>query len=124
MTVASTHDLRLMYLVFPFLIWGALRFQHLGTAPCALIATTLAARGAAMSTGPFAGLDLVVRMVTLQAFNATAVATALLLSAVIAERNAAREAIERTVAQLADVVSQYQPLLLGNVLPPQPPEKR
>ncbi|MFD0203005.1 MULTISPECIES: MASE1 domain-containing protein [Saccharothrix] len=124
MTVASTSDLRLMYLVFPFLIWAALRFQHLGTAPCALIATTLAARGAARSTGPFADLDLVVRMMTLQAFNGTAVLTALLLSAVIAERNAARAAIERTVTQLADVVAQYQPLVLGNLLPPEPPEKR
>ncbi|MFE9749827.1 MASE1 domain-containing protein [Saccharothrix saharensis] len=123
MAVASTHDLRLMYLVFPFLIWAALRFQHLGTAPCALIATTLAARGAARATGPFADLDLVVRMVTLQAFNGTAVLTALLLSAVIAERNAARAAIERTVAQLADVVARYQPLPLGDLLP-KPPEKR
>lgn len=124
MAVATTQDIRLMYLVFPFVIWAALRFQHLGTAPCTLIATTLAARGAAMSSGPFAELDLLVRMVTLQAFNATTVLTALLLSAVIAERNAAREAIERTVSQLADVVSQYRPLLLGNVPPPRPPEKR
>ncbi|MFJ6677001.1 MASE1 domain-containing protein [Actinosynnema sp. NPDC091369] len=123
MAVASTHDLRLMYLVFPFLIWAALRFQHLGTAPCALIATTLAARGAARATGPFADLELVVRMVTLQAFNGTSVLTALLLSAVIAERNAARAAIERTVAQLADVVAQYQPMVLGDLLP-KPPEKR
>jgi hypothetical protein len=52
------------------------------------------------------------------------VLTALLLSAVIAERNAAQQAIERTVAQLADVVQQYQPLLLGNVQPPRRPEKR
>lgn len=124
MAVASTYDLRLMYLVFPFLIWAALRFQHLGTAPCALIASTLAARGAARSTGPFADLDLVVRMVTLQAFNGTAVLTALLLSAVISERNAARAAIERTVTQLADVVARYQPPALGNLLPPKPPEKR
>ncbi|WP_447003089.1 MASE1 domain-containing protein [Saccharothrix isguenensis] len=123
MAVATTHDLRLMYLVFPFLIWAALRFQHPGTTPCALIATTLAARGAAMSSGPFAGLDLFVRMVTLQAFNATTVLTALLLSAVIAERNAAQQAIERTVAQLADVVQQYRPLLLGDALPPRPGEK-
>ena len=88
-----------------------------------MIATTFAARGAARATGPFADLDLVVRMVTLQAFNSTAVLTALLLSAVIAERNAARAAIERTVAQLADVVARYQPLPLGDLLP-KPPEKR
>ncbi|ROP41543.1 MASE1 domain-containing protein [Saccharothrix texasensis] len=124
MAVASTHDLRLMYLVFPFLIWAALRFQHLGTAPCALVASTLAARGAARSTGPFADLDLPVRMVTLQAFNGTAVLTALLLSAVISERNAAREAIERTVTQLAGVVARHQPLALGDLLPPERREKR
>ncbi|XVS62431.1 MASE1 domain-containing protein [Actinosynnema sp. CA-299493] len=124
MAVASTNDLRLMYLVFPFLIWAALRFQHLGTAPCALIATTLAARGAARSTGPFADLELPVRMVTLQAFNGTAVLTALLLSTVISERNAARAAIERTVTQLADVVARYQPPALGDLLPPRPPEER
>lgn len=122
MAVASTNNVRLMYLVFPLLIWAAFRFQHLGTTPCALIATTMAARGAAMSSGPFTDLDLLVRMVTLQTFNGTAVLTALLLSAVITERNAARAAIERSVAQLADVVSQYQPLSLGNLLPPRRPE--
>ncbi|WP_228122336.1 MASE1 domain-containing protein [Saccharothrix syringae] len=122
MAVATTVDIRLMYLVFPFLVWAAFRFQHAGTAPCALIATTLAARGAALSDGPFEGLDLLVRMVTLQAFNGTTVTTALLVSAAIAERNAARSAIERTVDQLADVVSKYQPLLARNVLPPRPPE--
>ena len=53
----------------------------------------------------------------------TAVLTALLLSAVIAERNAAQAAIERTVTQLAEVVARYQPLPLGDLLP-KPPEKR
>lgn len=122
MLIATTTDVRLMYLVYPFLIWAALRFQHLGTAPCALIATTLAARGAAMSTGPFAGMDLLVRMVGLQAYNGTAVLTALLLSTVIAERNAARAAIERTVEQLTEVVGRYQPAPLGDLLPPRRPE--
>ncbi|MFT7839068.1 MASE1 domain-containing protein [Saccharothrix sp. BKS2] len=124
MAMATVVDIRLMYLVFPFLIWAAFRFQHVGTAPCALIAAVLAARAATWATGPFEGLELVVRMVTLQAFNGTAVTTALLLSAVIAERNAARSAIERTVAQLSEVVSQYRPLLSRNVLPPRPPEAR
>jgi integral membrane sensor domain MASE1 len=124
MAMATTVDIRLMYLVFPFLIWAAFRFQHAGTAPCALIATLLAAHGAARATGPFEELELLVRMVMLQAFNGTVVTTALLLSAVVAERNAARSAIERTVAQLSEVVSQYQPLLVRNVLPPKSPEAR
>ncbi|GAA1298215.1 MASE1 domain-containing protein [Saccharothrix xinjiangensis] len=124
MAVATTTDIRLMYLVFPFLIWAAFRFGHAGTAPCALIAAVLAAHGATRASGPFEGLELLVRMVTLQAFNGTVVTTALLLSAVVAERNAARAAIERTVAQLTDVVSRHRPLLVRDVPPPRPPEAR
>lgn len=124
MVVATTTDIRLMYLVFPFLIWAAFRFRHAGTAPCALVATVVAAHAATRATGPFEGLELLVRMVTLQAFNGTVVTTALLLSAVIAERNAARSAIERTVAQLSEVVAQYQPLLVRDVPPTRRPEAR
>ncbi|MEU6152926.1 MASE1 domain-containing protein [Actinosynnema sp. NPDC047251] len=124
MLIAASSPLRLLYLVFPFAIWGALRFQHLGAAPCALIATVLAARGAAAGIGPFANLDLLQRMVTLQAFNGTVALTTLVLSAVISERNAARRAIERTCAQLTDVVEAYRPLLLGNGVRPEPPDGR
>ncbi len=124
MVIAAASPVRLLYLVFPFAIWGALRFQHLGSAPCALIAAVFAARGAALGIGPFANLDLLHRMVTLQAFNGTVALTTLVLSAVIAERNEARKAIERTCAQLSDVVAAYQPLLLGNALPPTRPDPR
>jgi len=124
MVIAANSPVRLLYVVFPFAVWGALRFQHLGSAPCALIASVMASRGAAAGIGPFAHLDLVHRMVTLQAFTTTVVLTTLVLSAVIAERNEARRAIERTCAQLSDVVSQYQPLLLGKALPPTHPDAR
>ncbi|MEV0679429.1 MASE1 domain-containing protein [Actinosynnema sp. NPDC050436] len=124
MVVAASSPLRLLYLVFPFAIWGALRFQHIGAAPCALIATVMAARGAAAGIGPFASLDLLSRMVTLQAFNGTVALTTLVLSAVISERNEARRAIERTCAQLTDVVEAYRPLLLGNGVRPERPEGR
>ncbi|GGP61928.1 MASE1 domain-containing protein [Saccharothrix coeruleofusca] len=118
MLVATTDLARLLYLLFPFLIWGALRFQHLGTAPCALIACVVAARGASVGAGPFSGSDLAVDMVTLQAYNGTVVLSGLVLSAVIAERNAGRRAIERTCAQLAEVVAKYPPPL-GELLPEQ-----
>ncbi|WP_433262456.1 MASE1 domain-containing protein [Actinosynnema sp. CS-041913] len=124
MVIAATSPVRLLYVVFPFAIWGALRFQHLGAAPCALIATVMAARGAAAGIGPFAALDVFHRMVMLQAFNVTVALTTLVLSAVIAERNEARRAIERTCAQLTDVVQQYQPLLSRDALPPTRPDAR
>ncbi|WP_308258617.1 MASE1 domain-containing protein [Saccharothrix obliqua] len=124
MVIAATSPMRLLYLVFPFAIWGALRFQHLGAAPCALVATMMAARGAAAGIGPFAHMDVLARMVTLQAFNGTVALTTLVLSAVIAERNEARKAIERTCAQLSEVVAAYQPLLLGDGLPTKRPDAR
>lgn len=114
----TTYSGSLLFLSFPFLIWAAVRFQHIGTAPCALIVVTLAVRAAAADTGPFAGLDLFQQMVTLQTFNVSVTLTALLLAAVVTERNAAREAIERTCAHLAEVVAQYPPLLHKRVLGP------
>ncbi|GAA0236005.1 MASE1 domain-containing protein [Saccharothrix mutabilis subsp. mutabilis] len=110
---------RMTFIVFPFLIWAALRFQHIGSAPCSFVTAVVAARGAAEGTGVFSGeFDLVDKMVTLQAFNGTVALTTLVLSAVIAERNAARLAIERTCARLADVVAQYEPLVAGDSRPP------
>ena len=115
-TSSSTH---LLFLVFPFLIWAALRFQHIGAAPCALVVVVAAVHAAAMASGPFAGLDLVAGMVTLQAFNGSVVLTTLLLSAIVSQRNAALQAIERTCAQLAEVVGRYQPLLLRGIISPE-----
>ncbi|MEU7532155.1 MASE1 domain-containing protein [Saccharothrix sp. NPDC042600] len=117
--------LRMTFIVFPFLIWAALRFQHIGSAPCSFVTAVVAARGAAEGTGVFSGdFDLVDKMVTLQAFNGTVALTTLVLSAVIAERNAARRAIERTCARLADVVAQYEPLVAGDSRPPESRDAR
>ncbi|RKT56318.1 MASE1 domain-containing protein [Saccharothrix australiensis] len=124
MLVAVNSPVRLLYAVFPFAVWGALRFQHGGAAPCALVAAVLAGHGAAAGTGPFAGLDVVDRMVTVQAFNGTVALTALLLSAVVAERNEARRAVERTCARPTEVVAQYRSLLPADARPPSPPDAR
>ncbi len=114
MMVTSGTKARLMFLIFPLLIWGALRFQHRGAAPCALIATVFASRAAVLSAGPFAGLENAQQnMLGLQAYNGTVALTGLVLAAVIAERDAGRVAIERTVEQLSAVVTSYQPLRLS-----------
>ena len=50
---------------------AALRFQQLGAAPCALVMSVIAAIGAALGDGPFGDLEMVPKMLTLQAFNAS-----------------------------------------------------
>ncbi|MFE6940311.1 MASE1 domain-containing protein [Streptomyces chartreusis] len=111
--VATRSPLNLLFLVIPFLIWAAFRFQLQGAAPCALITSVVAIIAGAADVGPFAGQDLLAKMVILQAFNGTVALTCLLLSATIAERNhtvrALREACERLTEALSRLVPD-QPL--------------
>ncbi|MEV6130290.1 MASE1 domain-containing protein [Streptomyces violaceusniger] len=107
--VATRTEVSLLFLVFPFLIWAALRFQLAGAAPCSLIVSVLAIAATAEGTGPFSHHSLPARMVTLQAFNGSTALTALLLSAIITERNATRRQIERVCAQLAEAVFRLAP---------------
>ncbi|WP_069463944.1 MASE1 domain-containing protein [Actinacidiphila rubida] len=95
----------LLFLVSPVLIWAAFRFQLPGAAPCALAVSTLAILATTRRTGPFADHGLVSNMVTLQAFNGVTALTALLLSAVITEREATHDEIRRVCAQLQELVS-------------------
>jgi integral membrane sensor domain MASE1 len=102
LTMNSSYSL--LFLVFPFLIWAALRFQIIGAAPCALIVSTVAIVAAANESGPFARHDLFANMATLQAFNGTTALTALILAAIIAERNSAYEQVELAVSQLTTLL--------------------
>lgn len=95
----------LLFLVFPFLIWASFRFEHAGAAPCALAISTLAILASGRMTGPFDHHNLLTNMVTLQAFNGTVSLTALVLTAVVTERNRTHEEIERLCAQLSTAVT-------------------
>ncbi|MGJ5751774.1 integral membrane sensor domain MASE1 [Streptomyces puniciscabiei] len=95
----------LLFLGFPLLTWAAFRFQLAGAAPCALAVSTFAIIAGAERTGPFAGHDLLTKMITLQAFNGSAALTALLLSAVVSERNRTQREIARACTQLAGMAA-------------------
>ncbi|HEY1176277.1 MAG TPA: MASE1 domain-containing protein [Phytomonospora sp.] len=94
-----------LFPVFPLLIWAALRFPQVGSAPCALVASVVAIQAAVTQAGPFAQHDLLFNMIVLQIFNASAALTALLLSAITAERDQAHQEVRRACAQLATVVA-------------------
>ncbi|QHA08270.1 hypothetical protein GQF42_37870 [Streptomyces broussonetiae] len=103
--VVETSSVPLMFLGFPLLIWAAFRFQLAGAAPCALAVSTFAVITAARGAGPFAGHDLLTGMITLQAFNGSASLTALLVSAVISERNQTQQEIARACGELAGMAA-------------------
>ncbi|WJY43123.1 MASE1 domain-containing protein [Streptomyces sp. P9-2B-2] len=107
--VAVTSGLSLLFLVFPLIVWAALRFQLAGAAPCVLLVSVLAITAATRRTGPFEGQSLLEAMVNLQALNASAALTALLLSAIVTEQNSIRRKVEHACRELADVVDRLAP---------------
>ncbi|MER7052530.1 MULTISPECIES: MASE1 domain-containing protein [unclassified Streptomyces] len=93
-----------LFLVFPILIWAALRFQLAGGMPCALFASVVATVAARDEAGSFGRLTDVETMMKLQAFNGTLGLTALLLSAVISEQLNTRRSVERACHELVEAL--------------------
>nr|WP_229910987.1 MASE1 domain-containing protein [Streptomyces aurantiogriseus] len=101
----ATHSpVSLLFLVYPLLVWAALRFRLAGSMLCALFTSVLATIAATDEVGPFAGLTRVEVMIKLQAFNGTMALTALLLSAVITEQRNTRRSVERACQELVEVL--------------------
>ena len=88
--VVFRSHLQLLFLVFPFLIWAAWRFEQAGAAPVTLIVTVIAVWAAVNRVGLFARVGLLDRMITLQSFNGSVALTAFFLGATTAERNRAQ----------------------------------
>ncbi|WP_229378097.1 MASE1 domain-containing protein [Streptomyces sp. VRA16 Mangrove soil] len=102
--VAVLSDASMLFLVFPLLIWAALRFQLAGSMLCALSASVLTTFAANMQRGAFRNLTDVEVMVKLQAFNGAAALTALLLSSLVTEQRATRRAVQQACEELGEVL--------------------
>ncbi|MEU6931865.1 MASE1 domain-containing protein [Streptomyces sp. NPDC046374] len=102
--VAVLSPMSLLFLVFPLLVWAALRFQLAGSVLCALFASVCATFAAISDRGAFFHLSDVEIMVKLQTFNGSAALTALLLASVITEQRATRRSVRRACEELAEVL--------------------
>ena len=87
------------YLVFPVLIWAALRFEQRGAASTALLASLVAVWGTASGYGPFVQNGLHESLFTLQTFIGVTAATFLVLGASIAERRVAIHDVQAAIAE-------------------------
>lgn len=91
------------YLLFPLLIWAALRFGITGAALATLVVSTFAVRAAIAASGD-AGFMLAEEMLILQAFNVTVAMTSFVLAAAVVIRH--RDAAEfRTRAEAEQLAS-------------------
>lgn len=107
--LATMSPFRLIFLVFPVLIWAALRFHLAGSAPFALAVSLRAIWEVAEPAGAFAHQTLVERMITLQAFNGSLALTSLLLTAIVTEQKNIHQKIEEACDELTEVVEQLVP---------------
>ncbi|MFF4840497.1 MASE1 domain-containing protein [Streptomyces collinus] len=114
--LAAYSSVSLLFLVYPLLIWAALRFQLAGSMLCALLTSVLATVAATDGDGAFAGLSRIEVMAKLQAFNGAMALTALLLSAVITEQRHTRRSVERACQELVEVLEH----LTAGEVPPAP----
>ncbi|MFJ5775282.1 MASE1 domain-containing protein [Streptomyces sp. NPDC093094] len=109
-TAAVTRSpLHMLFLLFPLLVWAALRTRLVGAAPCVLVLSVLTVVAATHRQGPFADRSLVENMVVLQALNGAAALTALLMVAVVSERENTYRKIEEVCAVLTEVVAGLAP---------------
>ncbi|MFD3731961.1 MASE1 domain-containing protein [Streptomyces sp. NPDC058632] len=102
--LATRTGMSMLFLIYPLLIWAALRFRLAGSTACAMFASVMATVAATDRSGPFDGLSHEEVLINLQAFNGTVALTALLLSALITEQRNTRRSVERACQELVEVL--------------------
>ncbi|MFJ6852850.1 MASE1 domain-containing protein [Streptomyces sp. NPDC091271] len=123
-TVATRSSLSMIYLLFPVLVWAALRFQLAGSAPCALLMSVMAIIAGTEEIGPFAGHSVLEVMLNLCILNGCVALTALLLAAIVTEHNNIRHETELACEELASLVEELAPGPSPGRRPGGPPSNR
>jgi signal transduction histidine kinase len=111
------------YIVFPVLLWAALRFGPRGAATAILVVCSITVWNTARNEGPFVRDSITDSLLSTQLFIATAALTSMLLAAVTAERTraaralAASEAAQRALADEQAALRRVATLVAGEAPP-------
>jgi signal transduction histidine kinase len=111
------------YIVFPVLLWAALRFGPRGAATAILVVCSITVWNTAQDEGPFVRDSITDSLLATQLFIATAALTSLVLAAVTAERTraaralAAAEAAQRALADEQAALRRVATLVAGEAPP-------
>lgn len=101
-------EVGLFFLAFPIIAWAALRYQLIAVTPCTFIIAVVVVDAATRGVGPFAGDDVMRRMVELQLLNGSLVLGGLFFAVVISQRDRARLDIERACTRLTEVIEHIE----------------
>jgi len=97
----SIYHQALIYLVFPFIIWAALRFGQRGSATAVVLVSGIAIWGTVQNIGPFSLQSKNDSLVLLQTFMGVVSLTALILAAATIERTSAARALRQRADELS-----------------------
>jgi signal transduction histidine kinase len=104
------------YIVFPVLIWAALRFGPIGAATTVAIASGLTVWNTAQGSGPFVRASITHSLLATQLFVSVAALTSLVLAAVTAERSTSEKAQRQLAAEQA-ALRRIATLVAGDTKP-------
>ncbi len=91
----------LIYMVFPFIIWAALRLEQHGATIAIFVVSGIAIWGTVQGLGPFSLESMNDSLVLLQTFTAVVSLTALILAAATMERRHAEEGLRQRAEELS-----------------------
>lgn len=94
------------YLLFPLLVWAALRFKQIGAATATLVVSGIAVVGTLQGSVPIGGVSAAQSVQILQALLGIVAIATLLIGATLAER----ETVERENKKLLDELTQRERL--------------
>lgn len=98
---SSVFHQALIYVIFPFAIWAALRLEQSGAVTAVFIVSGISIWGTIHGFGPFSKLPINESLLLLQTFTGVVALTSLTLSASASERRYAERALNRRVEDLA-----------------------
>lgn len=101
----------LLYVIFPFVIWAALRTGQRGATAAIALISGIAIWGTAQGYGPFAEASKNDSLILLQTFMAVVAVISLILAAATAERQSATAALNQRVRDLATLNRSSETLL-------------
>ena len=114
---ASIYHQALIYLIFPFIIWAALRFGQRGASTAIALVSGIAIVGTIQGLGPFALESMNDSLVLQQTFTGVVSLTGLILAAATIERRKASAALSQRANELATLSESSKTFLDNAELP-------
>lgn len=95
----------LTFVVFPFFIWAALRFERYGSTAAGFVSALFAVWWTVQDRGPFAGIGTHESIALLWTFMLATTLPSLLLAVSVCERRRGEEEIQRAYTQVSEIIN-------------------